>query len=197
MQKLIQLVYISRSTFVPAALSGGIEPNVARILLKSRANNEKNGLVGVLYFGDNNFFQCLEGEQSAVETLYAKLLLDPRHKDLKIIVKKSINTLSFKSWSMKYVPLETKMTALLQSKGYKKFDPYKFDDEMNRHVVELLHEVKYSSEYVAAESYTLVASAGNSNVVVRPKINLIIIGVAAVIVLLVASFMLGKYNMVG
>lgn len=197
MQKLIQLVYISRSTFVPAALAGGIQPNVARILLKSRVNNEKNGLVGVLYFGDNNFFQCLEGEQSAVEALYAKLLLDPRHKDLKIIIKKSIDTLSFKSWSMKYVPLETKMTALLQSKGYKKFDPYKFDDEMNRHVVELLHEVKYSSEYVAAESYTLVASASDSNVIVRPKSSFIVIGAAAVIILSAAFFLLVKYNMVG
>ena len=197
MQKLIQLVYISRSTFEPVTLSGGIQPNVARILLKSRVNNEKNGLVGVLYFGDNNFFQCLEGEQTAVEALYTKLLLDPRHKDLKIIIKKSIDALSFKNWSMKYVPLETKMTALLQSKGYKKFDPYKFDDAMNDYVVELLHEVKYSSEYVAAESYTLVASASDSNVVVRPKPNFLIIGAAAVIILSAAFFLFIKYSMVG
>ena len=115
MQKLIQLVCISRSTFVPSELSSGIQPNVARILLKSRTNNEKNGLVGVLYFGDNNFFQCLEGEESAVETLYAKLLLDPRHKDLKIIIKKSIGALTFKNWSMKHVPLERKMLSLLQA----------------------------------------------------------------------------------
>ena len=176
MQKLIQLVYISRATFVPSTLSGGIQPNVARILLKSRTNNEKNGLVGVLYFGDNNFFQCLEGEESAVEKLYAKLLLDPRHKDLKIIVKKSIDTLSFKNWSMKYVPLEAKMTALLQSKGLKKFDPYKFSDEMNNKVIDLLHQVKYSSEEVAEESYTLVANASDSNVIPRTKTNFIIIG---------------------
>ena len=41
MDNLIQLIYISRSTFTPAEPTNGIEPNVARILLKSRANNKK------------------------------------------------------------------------------------------------------------------------------------------------------------
>jgi hypothetical protein len=41
MKNLIQLVYISRSTFVPSNLTNAIEPNVARILLKSRINNKK------------------------------------------------------------------------------------------------------------------------------------------------------------
>ena len=185
MQKLIQLVCISRSTFVPSELSSGIQPNVARILLKSRTNNEKNGLVGVLYFGDNNFFQCLEGEESAVETLYAKLLLDPRHKDLKIIIKKSIGALTFKNWSMKHVPLERKMLSLLQAAGHKKFDPYKFSDKMNAKVVDLLHEVKFSSDEIAAESYTLIANAGDSNVVVGSKFKFVIIAVIAVVILLV------------
>lgn len=169
MQKLIQLVYISRSTFVPEKLTGGIQPNIARILLKSRTNNEKNGLVGVLYFGDNNFFQCLEGEQTAVETLYEKLLLDPRHKDLKTIVKKPIDELSFTNWSMKYVPLEQKMMSMLNAKGYKKFDPYTFDDNTNQLVIDLLHEVKFSSEDIAKESLAMVSNASNSNVIAEKK----------------------------
>jgi hypothetical protein len=191
MQKLIQLVYISRATFVPSEISSGIQPNVARILLKSRVNNEKNGLVGVLYFGDNNFFQCLEGEESAVEQLYAKLMLDPRHKDLKIIIKKSIDALSFKNWSMKHVPLESKMTSMLQAKGFKKFDPYKFSDEMNNAVVELLHEVKYSSDEVAAESYTLVANASDSNVMQR-KPDYLILGVVVAFIILAVVILLIK-----
>lgn len=193
MQKLIQLVYISRATFVPAELSSGIQPNVARILLKSRINNEKNGLVGVLYFGDNNFFQCLEGEESAVETLYAKLMLDPRHKDLKIIVKKTIDALSFTNWSMKYVPLEQKMMAMLNAKGYKKFDPYKFNDDTNAQVIDLLHEVKFSSDEVAAESYTLISNASDSNMIVRPKPNFITIGSIVAVILLVAAILFVKF----
>ena len=184
MQSLIQLVYISRSTFVPEKLTSGIQPNVARILLKSRANNEKNGLVGVLYFGDNNFFQCLEGEQSAVETLYQKLLLDPRHKDLKIIVKKSINTLSFSNWSMKYVPLESKMKSILSANGFKKFDPYQFDKNTNNLVINLLHETKFSTDEIAQESLLMVSNASNSNVIAK-KQNFLLYGLvlAAIIIL--------------
>ena len=184
MPSLIQLVYISRSTFVPEKLTSGIQPNVARILLKSRANNEKNGLVGVLYFGDNNFFQCLEGEQSAVETLYQKLLLDPRHKDLKIIVKKSINTLSFSNWSMKYVPLESKMKSILSANGFKKFDPYQFDKNTNNLVINLLHETKFSTDEIAQESLLMVSNASNSNVIAK-KQNFLLYGLvlAAIIIL--------------
>lgn len=139
MASLIRIVYISRSTFTPSSASTEIEPNVARILAKSRINNRKNGLVGVLYFGDGCFFQCLEGESSAIDTLYAKLQNDPRHKDLKLLSRKSINKLSFVDWAMKYVPLESQMNQLLKQHGFQSFDPYKFSTEMVRQVMLLLH----------------------------------------------------------
>ncbi len=60
MPNLVWIIYISRSTFTPSGVSMAIEPNVARILAKSRVNNRRNGLVGVLYFCDGCFFQCLE-----------------------------------------------------------------------------------------------------------------------------------------
>ena len=82
MMNLIQMIYITRSTFMTTKLANGIEPNVARILLKSRAN-KKNGLVGALYFGDGSFFQCLEGATESVDRLFETLLKDSHHKDIK------------------------------------------------------------------------------------------------------------------
>ena len=151
MTNLIQMIYISRSTFAPAELSNGIEPNVARILLKSRANNKKNGLVGVLYFGNGCFFQCLEGAAEAVDTLYETLLKDTRHKDLKILSRKPIDALSFSNWSMKHVPLEDEMTKLLKSQGFKTFDPYNFNAEMTKNAMELLHSSNDSTEATLLE----------------------------------------------
>ena len=139
MQRLIQIIYISRSTFTPSGLTMGIEPNVARILGKSRINNRRNGLVGVLYFGDGCFFQCLEGDEAAVDALYARLQSDNRHKDLKLFSRKQITALSFADWSMKYVPLEKEMNRLMAKGGHKKFDPYQFDDAMIQNVMSLLH----------------------------------------------------------
>jgi hypothetical protein len=138
MQTLIQIIYISRSTFTPSGLKMGIEPNVARILSKSRINNRRDGLVGVLYFGDSCFFQCLEGNEAAVDALYERLQSDNRHKDIKLLSRKVITALSYADWAMKFVPLEKKMTRLLDEGGYKSFDPYQFDDQMIRKTMALL-----------------------------------------------------------
>lgn len=155
MTALTQIIYISRSTFVAGEASNGIEPNVARILMKSRINNKKNGLVGVLYFGDGCFFQCLEGETAAVEELYAKLLQDPRHTDLKIISQKVIKDFSFAEWAMKYVPLDLPMSSLLKAHGFNRFNPYLFDDEMNQRVLTLLHQ---NSNLVLEDEYNEVTA---------------------------------------
>ncbi|MFN3580749.1 MAG: BLUF domain-containing protein, partial [Pseudomonas sp.] len=106
MTDLIRIVYISRATFATSTAANGVEPTVARILSVSRSNNRKNGLVGMLYYGDGCFFQCLEGETSKVQALYKTLLKDSRHTDLKILASEQIKRLSFPDWSMKYVPID-------------------------------------------------------------------------------------------
>ena len=164
MTNLVQMIYISRSTFTPTDLTNGIEPNVARILLKSRTNNKKNGLVGVLYFGDGCFFQCLEGAAEAVDSLYEKLLSDTRHKDLKVLSRKPIDTLSFSNWSMKHVPLEDEMTKMLKSQGFKTFDPYGFNTETTKKALELLHSTNDTTEAVLLDDVNQKATLTDNNV---------------------------------
>ena len=141
MTDLIRIVYISRATFPVSQSMDGVEPNVARILATSRTNNRKNGLVGMLYYGDGCFFQCLEGETNKVQTLYKTLLKDPRHKDLKILASESIKRLSFPDWSMKYVPVDEHMQKLLTEHGFDTFDPYRFDHHLVERVMQLLQGV--------------------------------------------------------
>lgn len=138
MLDLVQIVYVSRSTFTAMPAERGIEPSVARILTQSRNNNAKRGLVGALYFGDGNFFQCLEGETVEVDRLYATLLKDPRHTDLKVLKRRTIERTSFATWSMKYVPLDAPMKALLRERGLQVFDPYHFDEGAVAKVLEML-----------------------------------------------------------
>lgn len=140
MQNLIRLVYISRSTFISSSSARGIEPNVARILAKSRANNRKLGLVGALYFGDGCFFQCLEGEQSVVDDLFAKISADKRHTDLKVLLRESIARTTFADWSMKYVLSEKKVWDLLREEGLHAFDPYRLSDSATRKLLSFLFE---------------------------------------------------------
>lgn len=138
MSDLIRIVYISRSTFKPLAAEQGIEPSVARILAQSRMNNAKRGLVGALYFGDGCFFQCLEGSPDQVDRLYADLLEDPRHTELKVLSRQTIEQPTFSTWSMKYVPLDIPMKDLLERQGLASFDPYRFDDAAVRQVLQML-----------------------------------------------------------
>jgi hypothetical protein len=138
MEKLTQIVYISRSTSVRLENFNGIEPTVGRILLKSRINNKRNGLTGVLYFGDGCFFQCIEGEEQAVLELLQKIKDDPRHSDIIVRSRKLIQQRSFGSWEMKFVAIEAPFTELLEARKYSRFDPYQFDDQMNESVLNFL-----------------------------------------------------------
>lgn len=148
MKKLLQIIYISRSTFESKETISKIEPNVARILAKSRINNRINGLVGVLYFGDGIFFQCLEGEEQTVNNLLAKLEADRRHKDLKVISKKYIEKLSFGEWAMKFAPLDEQIKQFLKENNFQKFDPYQFSGEIINKFLNLLLNVNDTSENV-------------------------------------------------
>lgn len=171
MQKLVQIIYISRSTFETTDAINKIEPNVVRILAKSRTNNRKNGLVGVLYFGDGAFFQCLEGDEDAINNLFAKIEKDPRHKDVKLISKKHILRLSFPDWAMKYAPLDEKMGKYLKENGHQHFDPYAFAPEMIQKILSLLIdaydptlEIESSSQNPALQTEAKSSKAKNLNV---------------------------------
>jgi len=138
MSKLVQLVYISRSNLPSTAGTEFIKPEVAQILSKSRRNNRTKQIVGALYFGNDFFFQCIEGEEKKILDLYEVIKTDPRHTDLRIVSLKPISQRSFGEWEMKYVPAEKDIQKLLGSFGMKSFDPYRFDESMNNKMLQLL-----------------------------------------------------------
>ncbi|SDU16602.1 BLUF domain-containing protein [Halopseudomonas salegens] len=146
MTELVRIIYISRATFDTLPAADGVEPTVSRILSVSRRNNRNNGLVGMLYYGDSCFFQCLEGERNKVEALYRTLLKDKRHTDLKILASEPIKRLSFPDWNMKYVPLDQSMSRLMSEHGFERFDPYRFDHHLVERVMQLMQGVPDPTE---------------------------------------------------
>jgi Sensors of blue-light using FAD len=138
MNKLVQMVYISRANMPVTSLNGEIGPEISKILRKSRTNNRAKNIVGALYFGNGYFFQCLEGEESELMSLYEKLKQDNRHKDLKIVSLKPVSDRSFAAWEMKYLPAEQEVQKLLRSFGMSSFDPYQFDEQQTEKMLSLL-----------------------------------------------------------
>ena len=83
--------------------------------------------------------------------LYKKLLNDTRHKDLKILSRKSIDSLSFSNWSMKHVQLEDEMKKILNFQGLKTFDPYNFNVETTKKALGLLDSTNDTAEALLLE----------------------------------------------
>ena len=105
--------------------------------MQSRKNNPKQRIGGVLYFGDGCFFQCLEGQADVVNALIAKIMRDERHSNVQILKLIPISERAFNNWSMKYIPLESDVSALLKKHKMDSFNPYLFKDELIDDLVDL------------------------------------------------------------
>ena len=176
MADLEQVVYASRATFPSVEAHGGIEPQVARILVQSRLNNPKRGLVGALYFGDGHFFQVLEGIGAELDALLEKIMRDPRHAQFEILARRPVPDRGFHQWSMKYVALESDIQALLRRHGLSRFDPARFPPTLVEELVTLLQQGKAASEAPSAAVPAPTVNVERGSSLDRPSL---LIGAAA------------------
>lgn len=136
---LMRLAYASEATFEAQPVEKGIEPHVARILMTSRKNNAKDHVVGGLYYGNNRFFQYLEGEEDAIRRTYDRILNDDRHRNVVTLIEEPLANRTFNNWSMKFVPLSRDVQAFLDAEGLKKFEPASFTSSQCEKMIELIH----------------------------------------------------------
>jgi len=116
---LIQLIYASRSARVlgPA--------DIKDILGASQRNNTRAGITGALCLNNGIFLQLLEGDRTAVNSLYHRLLKDGRHRDTAILDLSEIPHRRFTGWSMGLIAsLEANRQVFLKYSGSADFDPY-------------------------------------------------------------------------
>jgi hypothetical protein len=92
-----QLIYVSaaKDDMPPAELAG--------LLFKARGHNKSVGLSGMLVHQAGSFFQILEGDEAAVEALFARITKDPRHHRVLVLSRKSVPAPAFVDWSMGFV----------------------------------------------------------------------------------------------
>jgi hypothetical protein len=101
-----QSVDLKVLTYTSWARPGIGADDVEEILSSARINNPLDGLTGVLIFNGTAFLQVVEGSESAVDGLTARLQADPRHFNMSIRDQRLIETRTFPDWSMAYVRLE-------------------------------------------------------------------------------------------
>lgn len=116
---LVRLMYASRA--VPAV----DQEELLAILKKSKVNNPKAGVTGVLCFSEGIFMQVLEGGRTAVNQLYNRIAADPRHGDVVLLHYDEIAERRFAGWSMGQVNMARLNPALLlKYSECAKLDPY-------------------------------------------------------------------------
>jgi len=96
---LVRLLYASRAN--QSLTAEAVEP----ILCKSRAQNPRRGITGILCYSGDIFMQVLEGGRGEVCELYHKIVADPRHHGVTLLQYEEISERRFADWTMGQVNL--------------------------------------------------------------------------------------------
>ncbi len=89
-----RIIYCSQAThdFAPDEL--------VALLEGSRRNNEAAGLSGMLLYSSQSFLQVLEGDPVALATTYARIKVDDRHSNLRLLLDAEVTAPLFPDWTM-------------------------------------------------------------------------------------------------
>lgn len=70
------------------------------ILMAARRNNPKAGITGALICRQDMYIQLVEGPEKAIDALYARILVDDRHDEVKLEASTTIEERMFPGWDM-------------------------------------------------------------------------------------------------
>lgn len=88
-----QLIYHSQPFGFDEAMLRGI-------LMQARRNNKRDGITGALICRHDMYLQLIEGPDAAIDTLYAKIVADDRHSDVRLADSADVDTRMFPDWDM-------------------------------------------------------------------------------------------------
>jgi len=116
---LVRLLYVSRAGENLSAAT------VDSIVTQSRRNNPDAGITGLLCHSGSVFMQVLEGGRAAVNATYGRIVADPRHSDVQLLMYEEISERRFAGWTMGKANLDkVNLSVLLKYSEKSELDPY-------------------------------------------------------------------------
>lgn len=88
-----QLIYRSQPFGFDNAMLAGI-------LVRARHNNRRDDITGALICRHDLYLQLIEGAPSAIDAPYARIKVDDRHLEVKLLLEDAVDTRLFPEWSM-------------------------------------------------------------------------------------------------
>lgn len=95
---------------------------LATILQSSHRNNPMLGITGMLLYCQGKFIQVLEGNRDAVHELYLKIVKNPLHTDVHVLLEGSLQERNFETWTMGFKALDE--SDLVSIGGFENIDDF-------------------------------------------------------------------------
>ncbi|WP_066480017.1 BLUF domain-containing protein [Bosea sp. WAO] len=92
----MRLVYSSESRLVEV----NRRAELARMIATAQRLNADNHVTGFLLATPGAFAQVLEGDAANVAETYGRIVVDPRHGNLRLLAREPIERRAFAGWSM-------------------------------------------------------------------------------------------------
>ena len=118
---MIQISYIS------SAIEPMSNQDLLALLQECRENNAGCGVTGMLLYGNGTFLQVLEGAEKVVDDLIDQIRKDPRHTNLQMLHRKTIERRQYSDWSMGFKRVSKK--ELQNVEGLRDFGEEDFNAE--------------------------------------------------------------------
>lgn len=75
-------------------------PTLATLLANARRNNRRDGITGALICRHDLYLQLIEGPAPAIDALYARIAVDDRHCDVRLLASAEAGDRIFPQWEM-------------------------------------------------------------------------------------------------
>ena len=118
---MLRLTYLSQETSPLSAQS------LLELLQQCHEKNPRLGITGILIYANGTFLQTLEGEETVVEELAAKIQADPRHQAFKVLSRDTVDRRAYDEWTMGFERLTDQ--ALASEPALKAFQLTDFNPE--------------------------------------------------------------------
>lgn len=78
------------------------DDELQELLESSRSRNASVAVTGMLIYRDGRFLQVVEGPESVVRDLLARIVKDTRHENVRFLLSEHVHRRSFTEWTMGY-----------------------------------------------------------------------------------------------
>ena len=81
---------------------------IQEVLDYSRNWNIEHNITGILLYSEGNFFQVLEGDKDLLQSLFSRISMDGRHRNLITLFRKEVSETKFNTYKSDFISLDSR-----------------------------------------------------------------------------------------